>query len=136
MKGYNDCMLSEKVDNEMVEQDICLEMDFKDTPILEAALAEYAAFIQADYHGSIEVEFARGKKYIKIITKSYNQRSVHSFICIQPHSFYKKNTSKKVEFKFGDILMAASWNAPARNFARGNVLDQKSYRLNVRWTGV
>jgi hypothetical protein len=37
------------------------------------------------------------------------------------------------KFKKGDILMAASWNAPARNFARGNVLDKTFDR--VRWTG-
>ena len=35
-------------------------------------------------------------------------------------------------FKKGDILMAASWNAPARNRARGNVIDG-GYGIN--WTG-
>jgi hypothetical protein len=51
----------------------------------------------------LEVKF--GKKYAKII-KVDNQRSVHSFI----------NLSN------GDILMAASWNAPAKH-ARGNIFD-------------
>jgi hypothetical protein len=42
----------------------------------------------------------------------------------------KMNADKK--FKKGDILMAAGWNAPARNAARGNILDG-GYDIN--WTG-
>ena len=36
------------------------------------------------------------------------------------------------KFKKGDILKAAGWNAPARNAARGNILDG-GYAIN--WTG-
>ena len=62
-----------------------------------------------------------GRKYIKVVSN----RSVHSFIVISPND---KN------FAYGDILKAASWNAPARNFARGNIFDAESYS-NISWTG-
>jgi hypothetical protein len=65
---------------------------------------------------------AEGNKYIKVILGP--QRSVHSFIV--------KHDGPK--FKRGDILKAASWNAPALNFKRGNVLTGDFN--NVRWTGV
>lgn len=67
------------------------------------------------------LRFEVGNKYIKIITKN----SVHSFIV---------NTDKDREFKRGDILKANSWTAPARNFARGNIV-KKQYG-NLSWTGV
>ena len=62
-----------------------------------------------------------GSKYIKVCTNKGG--TVHSFIL-------KKDAGK---FRAGDILKAASYAAPALNFARGNVLagDWK----NVRWTG-
>ena len=41
-----------------------------------------------------------------------------------------KEDDKK--FKKGDILLAAGFNAPARNKARGNIFDDA---LNVRWSG-
>jgi hypothetical protein len=45
--------------------------------------------------------------------------------------FIQKEDDKK--FRAGDILKAASWAAPARNKARGNVLDEDFSW--VRWTG-
>ena len=67
------------------------------------------------------IDHIRGSKYIKVIRKD-NQTSVHSFIV---------NTDKDKKFKYGDILKAASWKTPARNFARGNVFEE----YKVRWTG-
>jgi hypothetical protein len=61
-----------------------------------------------------------GKKYIKVVTGS----SVWGFV-VAIHNDKK--------FRFGDILKAAGWNAPARNFPRGNVVDG-DFR-GVRWTG-
>ena len=66
------------------------------------------------------ITFKAGSKYIKIIT----DRSVHGFIV---------NTTKDAKFKQGDILKAAGYNAPARNFARGNALD--GVFNNMQWTG-
>jgi hypothetical protein len=68
----------------------------------------------------------KGSKYIKITTGG----SVWGFIV---------NTKNDKKFKYGDLLKAASWKAPARNFARGNVIDDTVEDLrgkSVRWTGV
>jgi hypothetical protein len=66
------------------------------------------------------ITFKVGKKYIKVMT----ERSVHGFIV---------NTDNDADFKLGDILKAASYNAPARNFARGNAL--RGIFNNMQWTG-
>ena len=65
------------------------------------------------------LRFEEGRKYIKVIQGT----SVHSFIV-------KEDGPK---FKKGDILKAASWNAPATNFARGNILTF-NYG-SVQWAG-
>ena len=67
--------------------------------------------------------YSAGSKYIKVFKDRKGGCSVHSFICLKDDAKFKK----------GDILMAASWNAPARNFARGNVIEKTFDR--VRWTG-
>jgi hypothetical protein len=99
---------------------------------LDIALTMYADHLKADYSkwnrdlcdAKFDVTFERGRKFIKVVKTSWGSRSVHSFICIQPHG----------TFQFGDILKAAGWAAPAKNFARGNVLNPKSY-ANHKWTG-
>jgi len=58
-----------------------------------------------------------GRKYWKFVT---DNNSVWGFVM--------KNDDSK--FKKGDILKAASWAAPARNFARGNIF--KNYKAS--WT--
>ena len=72
-----------------------------------------------------------GNKYIRIVHESAGSRSAHCFVVA-------KDTAK---FKRGDILKSATWNAPATNLKRGNVLT--AARGNVltgdldciRWTG-
>lgn len=64
-----------------------------------------------------------GSKYIKIISSKGTQRSVWGFIV---------NTTTDKKFKYGDILRAAGWAAPARNKPRGNIIDG-GYKIN--WTG-
>ena len=73
------------------------------------------------------LEVTEGSRYWKIISTngSGSSRSVNGFIC--------KAGDKK--FREGDMLKAAGWAAPARNFARGNVLDGTGVRA-VRWTGI
>lgn len=68
---------------------------------------------------NLGLEIKEGKKYIKVISN----RSVWGFIV-------KDDTDKK--FRKGDILKAAGYNAPARNAARGNIVDGG---YTVQWTG-
>ena len=78
-----------------------------------------------EYCYGLEVE--ENRRYWKIISTngSGTSRSVNGFIV--------KAGDKK--FREGDMLKAAGWAAPARNFARGNVLDGSGVD-NVRWTGI
>ena len=76
-----------------------------------------------DYCTGLRVE--ENRRYWKITSGRRNQRSVSGFIV--------KAGDKK--FREGDMLKAAGWAAPARNFARGNVLDGRGVN-EVRWTGI
>lgn len=110
-------------------------------PQMVYALNHYLEHIKADYAGwskrgdpireSMIKEFNDGityeihRKFAKVITsQGGHHTSVHSFIMLEDDG----------KFKRGDILKAATWRAPAKNFARGNVLDLILDR--VRWTGV
>ena len=59
-----------------------------------------------------------GQKFIKVT----NGGSVKAFIVKTAHG----------KFKLGDILKPAGWRAPAKNSARGNVLEGG---YNIQWTG-
>ena len=74
-----------------------------------------------DFCNGLKVE--ENRRYWKITTG--NGQSVSGFIV--------KAGDKK--FREGDMLKAAGWAAPARNFARGNVLDGRGVN-EVRWTGI
>ena len=67
-----------------------------------------------------ELKVKAGKKYIKVISGG----GVWGFIV---------NTHDDAQFAYGDILKPASWAAPARNKARGNVV--KGDLSWVNWTG-
>ena len=78
---------------------------------IRALLIENA--MKSDYNnssfsGNKQYEIKVGKKYIKIISDG----GVNSFVV---------NTDTDPKFKLGDVLMAASWNSPARNSARGKI---------------
>ena len=77
-----------------------------------------------EYNNGLEV--TEGSRYWKIVSNDRGGGcSVKGFIA--------KAGDKK--FREGDMLKAAGWNAPARNFARGNVLDGTGVDT-VRWTGI
>ena len=84
---------------------------------MEPTKSDISAKMNEEYAYSFEIK--RGRKYIKILSN----RSATAFIVA---------TDKDKKFKKGDILKAASYAAPARNRARGNVLDG-DYPIN--WTG-
>jgi hypothetical protein len=94
---------------------------------LEIGLQEYVNHLEDDYrkrgYCKKRYYYEIGRKYVHIIMED-NQRSSHSWVMI--------NDDKK--FKRGDILKSASWKAPARNFARGNVLCG-GYK-HIKWPGV
>ena len=66
-----------------------------------------------------DFEIKHGKKYIKII----NGHGCAAFVVA---------VDDDVRFRKGDILKPAGYNAPARNAARGNILDGN---YSIYWTG-
>lgn len=84
--------------------------------VTQAQLDAFAAAIIANYytsfpeksdapHTKYAIDFEFGKKYVRVVKTTCNQRSVHSF----------------VEIENGDVWKAASWKVPAKNIPRGNV---------------
>jgi hypothetical protein len=104
---------------------------------LSLALDEYAEYLKASYNArgysgpdrQLTVEFDMGSKFIKVIIghTGDTQRSSHSFIVVGEYK------GAKNIFKHGDILKSASWKAPAKNFSRGNIMEN-SYG-SISWAG-
>ena len=69
------------------------------------------------------LEVKAGKKYIKIEKMLGSQRMVWGFVVA---------VDNDIKFRKGDILMPAGYAAPARNAARGNILDND---FDVTWSG-
>ena len=90
-----------------------------------AAHSRIKTEMEENYCNGLRVE--ENRRYWKIISTSGGggSTSVNGFIV--------KEGDKK--FREGDMLKAAGWAAPARNFARGNVLDGTGFD-NARWTGI
>ena len=93
-----------------------------------AMIEDYAKFMVPDtdtkkkmnaaYADNSDIRY--GKKYIKIVE---NGGGVKAFVV---------GVDNDKKFKKGDILLPAGFNAPARNFARGNILDGG---YGIAWTG-
>jgi hypothetical protein len=67
-----------------------------------------------------KITYKMGSKYIKVFSEG---GGVWGFIV---------NTDNDKKFKKGDILKPAGYAAPARNKARGNIIDGG---YTIRWTG-
>jgi hypothetical protein len=98
--------------------------------LIEDIKADYRAFIKPGLCGEEMIEqfednitYNEGKKYIKVLKKLGSQTMVWGFIV---------NVDDDAKFRKGDLLMAAGFNAPARNRARGNIIDGN---YSVRWSG-
>ena len=101
---------SDNIDEGIAKMKSAMVEDYHNFPVNDDMKAEYADKFTITY----------GSKYIKI---SEERGSVLAFVV-------GVDTDKK--FKKGDILKPAGYAAPARNGARGNVLDG-GYPIN--WTG-
>ena len=114
-KEYN---LSKQERNFEVEDKVCVLIDNLKDNYETWAISWGIGKEQVDrFNTGFDVR--SGNKYIKII----NNGGVWGFICLYDDH----------KFKRGDILKAASFNAPARNFARCNVFKLDSH--NAVWTG-
>jgi hypothetical protein len=68
----------------------------------------------------LEAEECKKQNYIRIVAVRPDGRSAFGWVD-------KAN---------GDVLKSAGWKRPAKNFARGNIFDDKRGCGRVRWTGV
>ena len=112
-----------------------LDMQNEIQNLLNAIVDDYRLFLLGsrylDYDNKMSevekfadgLEVKAGKKYIKIEKQLGSQTMVWGFVVAV-------DNDKK--FRKGDILMAAGFNAPARNRPRGNVLDND---FDVTWSG-
>lgn len=83
----------------------------------EAAFVEFIArctVIQAKQYANSEgsnpeLTYDPGRKYIRVVSSTWGQRSVFCF----------------VDSTNGNVLKADGWKKPALNFARGNIFDDK-----------
>jgi len=114
-------------------------------PDMGAALMDFLDRIAEDYRRSwegraeeehvarmieefaVSLTFEIGKRYAKVIDGRQNSRSVHSFVVLSDED--------AGGFRRGDILKAASWQAPARNFRRGNVFEEDQGANRISWAG-
>jgi hypothetical protein len=123
---YNVYMMRKQTETQMSNTEIKTSL----RRYLDHIYTDYTEWMNRGKFGKIEtiermiadftesLSFKMGSKYVKVVQKG----SVHSFIV---------NTHDDPKFAFGDILKAASWKTPARNFARGNIFDET---YSVSWT--
>jgi hypothetical protein len=108
------------------------------TKDFDLALAAYLEKLTADHKAKVPTLESRysamwGQKFIRIVNHHEGARSSHSFIVKKDFTAGKSSGGKS--FKQGDILMAASWNAPALNQARGNIMDLDYGKVNAYGAG-
>ena len=92
-----------------INADYCKFMGRQDYDIAKESIRKFNS----------ELQYTIGKKYIKFMSGN----SCWGFVVLE-------NDEK---FMRGDILKPSTYKAPARNFARGNILNGDWGR--VQWTG-
>ena len=107
----------------------------KTTNIVEGVDVMKKAMI-ADYgewsDKSCKINLKMWDEYADNLTVEYNKKYVKISIAGGGVKAFIVAVDNDKKFKKGDILKPASWAAPARNFARGNVFDGG---YEIRWTG-
>jgi hypothetical protein len=102
-----------------------MSMDY--TRWTERAQGDFSLVTPPTYH------LEEGRNYIKLLHgKDDGRQSVCGFVVKKSPRGVDNKTNQP--FQVGDMLMAAGYNAPSKNFARGNVFDLNPNA--VRWTGV
>ena len=94
-------------------------------PMAQVAVdASYDQFTHGKGHNGPILSIEKGRRYARIVAndshKNGTSRSVWGFI----------------DMTNGDLLKAAGWKAPAKNFARGNILNADRGLDGKSWTGV
>jgi len=87
--------------------------NFRD--LLQAAMDRYMR-IKFPILDSVDVSFGGGRKYMKIIKSSGDSHCIWGFVALVD--------APEKGVTAGDVLMPASYNAPALNGARGSILDK------------
>ena len=105
------------MDKQLAELIENIKADYSDWWSAKGEVSEIQQKMISEFHGSVTAK--AGRNYIKVITDN----SVWGFIV---------NTDTDKKFSKGDILKAANWSSPARNQARGNILDGG---YQIKWTG-
>ena len=93
--------------------------------------------LHSEFKFTIEDNYVleEGRNYIKLVRLCDNgSSSVCGFIVKKSP---KKATDNKTDksFRVGDMLMAASYDKPATNYARGNLFDGYDAK-KITWTGI
>ena len=107
--------------------------------VLESMREDYKRWSKAGSSGSSEIKTEMEENYCNGLEVEENRRywkitgTNGSGSQVSVKGFIVKAGDKK--FREGDMLKPAGWAAPARNFARGNVLDGTGFG-NARWTGI
>ena len=86
--------------------------------------ADYLRFSPGREAYAPKLSFERGKRFVRIVAATGQgagtSRGAFGFI----------DTTN------GDVLKAASWKSPAKNFARGNIFGEQNGCGRICWTGV
>ena len=79
-------------------------------------------------------KFGSPEKQWKVIT--YEIGKVYARLVSDDKTGGSRSALGFVDMKTGNLHKAAGWKAPAKNFTRGNIFDDKGGLARARWTGI